>query len=61
MLGISKCGNSVLRKQLIHGARAVINWCDKKDDKLSLWLQKLLNHAPNKVTVALANKFARIA
>ena len=59
---ISKRGNSDLRKQLIHGARAVIRWCDGKDDPLSLWLQNLLQKKPKaKVVVALANKLARIA
>lgn len=62
MVGISKRGNTTLRKQLIHGARAVIRWCDKKDDPLSLWLQGLLKRKPtNKVVIALANKLARIA
>ena len=42
MLGISKRGNNTLRKQLIHGARTVIRWCESKDDRLSLWLQDLL-------------------
>jgi len=62
MLGISKRGNQSLRKQLIHGSRAVINWCEGKDDPLSLWLQNLLKtkHVC-KVVVALANKLARIA
>ena len=36
---ISKRGNPMLRQMLIHGARAVINWCNKKQDKLSCWLQ----------------------
>jgi transposase len=62
MVGISKRGNNALRRQLIHGARAVINWCGNKEDKLSLWLQQLLKTKHrNKVTVALANKLARIA
>jgi transposase len=30
MVDISKRGNSVLRKQLIHGARAVIRFCEGK-------------------------------
>jgi transposase len=62
MGGISKRGNQALRKQLIHGARAVVRWCEDKDDELSLWLQKLLKTKPTaKVVVALANKIARIA
>lgn len=62
MRGISKRGNQVLRRQFIHGARAVIRWCEKKDDALSLWLQNLLKTKPKcKVIVALANKLARMA
>lgn len=62
MGGISKRGNHTLRKQLIHGARAVIRWCEGKDDHLSLWLQNLLQKKPkSKVIVALANKLARIS
>lgn len=58
---ISKRGNSSLRKYLIHGARTVLNWCDKKDDVLSYWLQKLKERMHGcKVVVALANKLARI-
>ncbi len=60
--GISKRGNAVLRRQFNHGARAVIRWCEEKDDALSLWLQTLLKTKPIcKVIVALANKLARIA
>ncbi len=58
---ITKRGNQTLRKLLIQGARAVINWCDKKDDPLSKWLQELKKRTHNcKLTVALANKLARI-
>ncbi len=60
--GITKRGDRVLRKLLIHGARTVLNWCEKKNDKLSLWLKALSKRAhPCKVVVALANKLARIA
>ena len=62
MTGISKRGNQTLRRQFIHGARAVIRWCEGKDDVLSLWLQKLLETKYKcKVIVALANKMVRIA
>ena len=62
MSGISKRGNRTLRRQFNHGARALIRWCEEKDDALSLWLQKLLKTKPKcKVIVALANKLARIA
>jgi len=59
---MSKRGNRSLRKMLLHGARSIINWVEKKDDKLSLWikaLQKRMN--PGKVIVAVANKLARTA
>lgn len=59
--GITKRGDRTLRRLLIHGARTVLNWCDKKTDKLSLWLKALNTRAhPCKVIVALANKLARI-
>lgn len=58
---ITKRGNASLRRALILGARAVLNWCDKKDDSLNKWLQKLKDRMHNcKSVVALANKLARI-
>lgn len=58
---ISKRGNSSLRKYLIHGARTVLNWCEKKDDVLSCWLKTLKERMHGcKAVVALANKLARI-
>ncbi|ABM25507.1 transposase IS116/IS110/IS902 family protein [Shewanella sp. W3-18-1] len=58
---ITKRGNQTLRRLLIHGARTVMNWCDKKDDSLSQWLQRLKQRQHVcKVTVALANKMARM-
>lgn len=58
---ISKHGNKRLRTLLIHGARTVINWVDKKNDKLSCWIKNLIAHkSPKIVIVALANKLARI-
>ena len=61
LLGISKRGNVYLRKLLIHGARAVIRHCRLKGDRISLWLQQLIERrGKNKAAVALANKNARI-
>jgi transposase len=62
LLGISKRGDSYLRKLLVHGARAVLRHVEGKDDGLSHWLKALVarKHA-NVATVALANKTARIA
>ena len=62
LLGISKRGDSYLRKLLVHGARAVLRHVESKDDGLSHWLKALAarKHV-NVATVALANKTARIA
>lgn len=61
LLGISKRGNGYLRTLLIHGARALLRYCQEKDDALSLWLQALIERRGfNKAAVALANKNARI-
>ena len=62
LLGISKRGDNYLRKLLVHGARAVLRHAKGRDDGLSQWLNDLSarKHA-NVVTVALANKTARIA
>ena len=60
-LGVSKRGNRYIRTMLIHGARSVLKTCSGKTDKLSLWLQALIERRGfNKATVALANKNARI-
>lgn len=60
-LGISKRGNRYIRTLLIHGARAVLKNCSDKTDKMSLWLQSLIERRGfNKASVALANKNARI-
>jgi len=62
LLGISKRGDVYLRQLLIHGARAVLRYADRKDDPLSRWATalKARRHA-NVATVALANKLARMA
>jgi transposase len=62
LLGISKRGNSYLRTQLIHGARAALPHLAAKSNALGGWLQRLLTRAhPNVVVVALAAKLARVA
>jgi len=62
LLGISKRGDTYLRQLLIHGARTVIRWVERKTDALSRWAQTLLTRRhTNIATVALANKLARIA
>lgn len=63
LAGITKRGNSYLRRLLIQGARAVWVWKDKHpNDPLQQWLIQLgeRRHAHVAVT-ALANKIARIA
>ena len=62
LLGITKRGNVYLRTLLIHGARAVLRFADKKDDTRSRWLVQLRERRnPNIAAVAQANKNARIA
>ena len=59
--GISKRGDCYVRKLLIHGARSVVNNCEKKRDKKSIWIADKKNRCGyNKASVALANKNARI-
>ena len=61
LLGISKPGNSYLRKLLVHGARALLQSRDKQSPGLSAWLGQLAVRAhTNIVAVAPANKMARV-
>ena len=62
LTGISKRGNSYVRKLLIHGARSCCMHLDRTKDRLGAWIDQIearLHH--NKLVVALANKLARIA
>jgi len=62
ILGISKRGDSYVRKQLIHGARAFLRTAANKTDGLSCWACALLaRRGWNRTVVAVANKLARIA
>lgn len=62
LLGITKKGNKYLRALLVHGSRAQLAHCTKKDTKTNRWLCKLKETKHhNTVVVALANKNARIA
>jgi transposase len=62
LFGISKRGDRYLRTLLIHGARSALGRVRDKQDPRSLWLGKMRRRRhPNIVTVALANKNARIA
>ena len=61
LLGISKRGNRYLRKNLVHGARAVLPRLAERDTPIGRWLRALLSRQhKNVVVVALANKLARI-
>ena len=62
LLGISKRGNAYVRRLIIHGARSCVLHLDRSRDRLGRWLDQLQARMHvNKVTVALANKIARIA
>ena len=61
LLGISKRGNTYLRKLLVHGARAALPSLSESATPLGRWLRGLMARAhKNTVIVALANKLARI-
>jgi transposase len=62
LLGISKRGNSYLRRLFVQGARAVLQQRTKQSSGLSTWLAQLTSRTHRNVAaVALANKLARIA
>jgi len=61
LLGISKRGDTYLRKLLVHGARATIRWVGLKTDRRSQWIRQLVERrGKNRTAVAVANKNARI-
>src|SRR5262247_2152405 len=61
LLGISKRGDTYLRKLLIHGARATLRWVGRKTDRRSQWIRQLVERrGKNRTAVAIANKNARI-
>ncbi|MGB6447392.1 MAG: IS110 family transposase [Xanthobacteraceae bacterium] len=60
--GISKQGDRYLRRLLVVGATAVIRHTKDKPTPMANWIRKLLVKKPFRVvSVALANKLARIA
>lgn len=60
--GIGRRANHYLRRQMIHGARAVVSRLAKHNDRRSEWLKGLVaRRGINRTIVALANKTARIA
>ena len=61
LLGITRRGDRYLRSLLVHGARSVVIAARHKEDRLSVWINRLREtRGINKATVALANKLARI-
>ncbi len=62
LLGISKRGNSYLRKLFVQGARAVMQHRHNQAAGLSAWLAQLLARSHQNVAiVALANKLLLMA
>jgi transposase len=60
-LGLSKRGDGYLRRQLIHGARALVRVSRGRTGKLWTWIEGLRARRPFNVAVAaVANKLARI-
>jgi transposase len=62
LLGISKRGNSYLRRLFVQGARAVLQFREKQSSGLGARLAQLTSRTHYNIAgVALANKLARIA
>jgi transposase len=62
MGGISKMGDRYLRHLLVVGATAIVRYTRRKATAVSVWADRLLERKPARlVTVAVANKMARIA
>jgi len=61
LLGISKRGNRYVRTLLVHGARSVLKIVQNKKDRINQRLVKKIEEKGfNKMSVALANKNARV-
>jgi transposase len=59
---ITKHGNNDLRVLLVHGARAVVRFAQRRFDPLGEWVRALIaRRGRHRAIVALANKLARIA
>jgi transposase len=62
LLGISKRGNSYLRRLFVQGARSVMMHRNKQPIAVSSWLAQLIGRSHQNVAiVALANKMLRMA
>ncbi len=60
--GVGRRANHYLRRQLVHGARAVALRLKTKSDARSRWFQAVIDRRGfNKGIVAMANKTVRIA
>ena len=58
---MSKRGDAYLRRQLIHGARALVKVSPGRSGTLWSWVKGLRERRPlNVVVAAVANKLARI-
>src|SRR4030095_11875165 len=61
LLGISKRGDSYVRKLLIHGARATLRWVKLQTDSRSQWIRGVLaRRGWNRTAVGGAEQNARI-
>jgi transposase len=61
LLGISKRGNSYLRRILVSGAQSILRWSPRRTDAIGRWVTALRQQKPwHLVAVALANKTARV-
>lgn len=59
--GITKRGNTYLRRLLIQGAWAILRYRHRAQDRLSQWARQLVERrGKQRTAVALANKLARI-
>jgi transposase len=58
---VSKMGERTIRRLLILGASAVVRWASQRGAAAGSWLARMLSRKPRMlVTVALANKTARV-
>lgn len=62
MGNITRSGSEMLRRYLIHGARAWMRYSPEKGDRNRIWAEKVKGRrGMNKSVVALAHRIARIA
>lgn len=59
--GITRRGNTYLRRLLVQGAWSVLRYADRGTDRLSRWARNVMERrGKHKAVVAVANKLARI-